>query len=389
MKSLAAWVLLAVSAGLAGYVLVLYPLLLQLLAVASRRSRGVRGATDRYLPPITILVPVHNEEDNIGWKLEALLEIEYPRDLTQVLVVSDASSDGTDAIVQTYAARGVELVRLPRRGGKTAAENAALPFIRTELVVNTDASVGIHPDAIARLVAPLADPEVGVTSSHNVSVSGRDGDVVHAEGWYNRWDMHVRRLESEICGIVGASGALFACRRDIHAVAVPDTLSRDFATPLIAKELGYRSVLVPDAICTVRRSTSLRAEYRRKVRTMARGIRTLGHKKHLLNPLRFGAFAWVLLSHKVGRWLIPPVVVVALAGIGIAVAGGRVTMVLGGLAVVAVGCGAVGWWWPRGKTMPRGMAAISYLVLGTLAGCHAWVRAFEGNQEAIWEPTRR
>jgi len=389
VKSMVAWGLLAAAVGLAGYVLLLYPLLLELFARVSRRRRAVGAALDGHAPPITILVPVHNEEDHIGGKLDQLLAADYPRDMVQIVVVSDASSDGTDAIVERYGAEGVELIRLPYRSGKTAAEKSALPFIRADIVVNTDASVGVPPDAIGRLVAPFADPQVGVASSHNVSVSGRHGDVVHAEGWYNRWDMHVRRLESETCGIVGASGALFACRREIQAVEVPDSLSRDFATPLIAKELGYRSVLVPDANCWVRRSTSLRAEYRRKVRTMARGIRTLGYMKHLLNPFRFGAFSWVLLSHKVGRWLVPPVGVVALIGIGIAVSGSPAGTILGALVLVMIGCGVAGWWWPRGNAMPRVVAAVSYVALATLAGCHAWVRAFEGNQEAIWEPTRR
>ena len=389
MSVLAGWVLVAASVGLVAYVLVLYPLLVKLLAAVRRRGHEADGVDRTYTPHITVLVPVYNEERNIARKLEELLALDYPADRMQVLVVSDASSDGTDAIVRSYAARGVELVRLPARGGKTAAESAALPFIRSDIVVNTDASVGIPSGTIGHLVAPFADPTIGAASSHNVSAPGREGDVVHAEGWNNRWDMHVRRLESEICGIVGASGALFAARREIHAVSVPETLSRDFATPLIAKELGFRSVIVPNAICVVRRSTSLRAEYRRKVRTMARGIATLAYKRHLLNPLRTGMFAWVLLSHKVGRWLIPPAILVALLGLGLATTGSTPTMALIVLVGVAAGFGLVGWLWPEGRAMPRVVAAFSYLVLGTAAGCHAWVRAFEGNPEAIWEPTRR
>src|SRR2546426_11098991 len=117
--------------------------------------------------------------------------------------------------------------------------------------------------------------------------------------------MWVRDLESSLSGIVGASGCLYGIRRDLNRHTTRDGLSRDFGAALVAGEHGSRAVSVPAAICYVPRSSSLRREYRRKVRTMARGLRTLWHKRSLLNPRRHGLFAWMLWSHKVCRWLVP------------------------------------------------------------------------------------
>src|SRR5437879_13251472 len=135
--------------------------------------------------------------------------------------------------------------------------------------------------------------------------------------------MGVRDLETGLRGgggggggIVGASGCLYAIRAGLHREFVPENLSRDFAAALIARRHGLRAVSVPEAVCFVPRGASLRQEYRRKVRTMARGLRTLWALRALLNPLRYGLFAWMLWSHKLCRWLVPWAALVALGAVG-------------------------------------------------------------------------
>src|SRR3989441_3834563 len=117
--------------------------------------------------------------------------------------------------------------------------------------------------------------------------------------------MRLRDLETTVQGIVGASGCLYAIRADLHRCYVPEALSRDFAAALTAREHGRRAVSVHEAVCFVPRSASLRQEYRRKVRTITRGLATLAYKRALLNPARHGVFAWMLFSHKLCRWLVP------------------------------------------------------------------------------------
>ena len=372
--------------GLVAWTYVGYPLLLALLALVPRR----RTAWPRQpLPTISITVPVHNEAAQVRPLLESLLALEYPSELRQILVVSDASSDATDDIVRTFADRGVELLRMERRVGKTAAENAARPHLRGEIIVNTDASVRIERWALRHLVRRFDDPRVGLASARDVSVAPGGERANAGESGYVGYEMRVRALETRVGGIVGASGCLYAIRRALHMQPLPDGLSRDFASALIAREHGFRAVSVNAAKCYVPRAPSLQREYERKVRTFARGMRTLAHKRHLLNPLRYGRFAWMLASHKLARWLVPWALVGGVASAFVlatayawAAAMAAAAVVMGGLAVVGINR-------PGDRRMPRVVSLPTFLVLGNLAVLAAAVRALRGTSTAVWEPTRR
>lgn len=341
-------------------------------------------------PEITITLPVHNEEATIRGTLDHVLRTDYPAARRHVLVISDASTDHTDEIVREYRGRGVALVRLSERAGKTAAENAARPHLRGEIVVNTDASARLRADALKSLVAVFRDPSVGVASGRDVSVAPAGDHVGVGETGYVGYEMWVRDLETAVASIVGASGCFYASRRAMYCEIVPSPLSRDFAAPLIAREKGYRAVSVPGAVCFVPRTSSLRHEYRRKVRTMARGLETLFYKRALLNPLRFTTFAWMLWSHKLIRWLVPWAGLVgtaALVGLG---AGGRLwAAVLLGVELVVISAAVAGWLWPRPDRVPWMLSLSAYLVFGLLAGLEAWWKALRGELAPAWEPTRR
>jgi cellulose synthase/poly-beta-1,6-N-acetylglucosamine synthase-like glycosyltransferase len=385
----AAWIFAASPLALLGYTYVGYPLLLR--AVAARRPRAARAVPREPAewPFVSITVPVYNEERQVRGLIESLLQLDYPADRRQILIVSDASSDATDQIVQEYAGRGVELLRVPQRGGKTAAENAALPLLRGSIIVNTDASIRFRPDSLKALISCFADPEVGVASGRDVSISQNEADANKGESGYVGYEMWVRRLETGIAGIVGASGCYYAIRAELHRTQLPAAAARDFAAPLIARDAGYRSVSVDDAVCYVPRTASLRREYRRKVRTMAGGMDTLLHFRHLLDPRRHGLFAWMLLSHKLCRWMVPAFAVPAVGGLGLlATTGVGSRLVMGGV-VAGAGIAALGWAWPEERKMPRLVSLFTYAAAGNLAVLHAWVRVLGGNLPATWDPTPR
>lgn len=380
------WILLATPVVLMGYAYLGYPVL---LAMLGRRGAGLPAGDPDPWPELTIVLPVYNEERALAGTLDALLALDYPAERRHILVVSDASTDGTHRIAQAYAARGVHLVAMAQRGGKTAAENEARRYLQGELVVSTDATTRLRPDALKALVRPFGDPTVGVASGRDVSVAAQGDAGVGGETGYVGYEMWVRDLETAAGSIVGASGCFFAIRRGLFDDIFPAGLSRDFASPLIARSKGFRSVSVPGAVCFVPRTASLPAEFRRKVRTMTRGLETLWYLRSLMDPRRYGRFAWMLVSHKLIRWLVfltAPLGVVGLALLSVDHSWAR------GLAGVGLAAALVGWLahrWPGQGTPPRPVAIVGFLVGSHVAGFLAWLAALRGDRNPIWEPTRR
>lgn len=391
------WAITALPVAFVVYAYVLYPLIIRGLLLVWR-SRPLPDGDPETWPSVTVIVPAHDEEETIRGKLENLLAADYPRDRIDILVVSDASTDRTDAIVREFASQGVRLLRLEERSGKIGAQNAAAAEIESELVVNTDATTRIAREALKSLIRPFQDASVGVASGHNVSVGRRDTQATSGEILYVTWEMWIRSMETALGSIVGASGALFAARRELFLSSFPTAMSRDFGTALVARRRGYRAVSVPGARCRVPRSDRLDVEFRRKVRTMARGLQTLFWFRDLLNPFRYGFFAFVLASHKLARWIVFltwPIGLAALILLSLSGGSGAAVWLLVGVgAAAAAGLLAVGWHRrakkrPSGKEFPRILGAFSYTLVAGLAGMVAWWEALRGSRTPIWEPTRR
>lgn len=380
------WWLVATPMAVALYAYVGYPLLLSVLP--TRAPTALPGQPGVW-PLVTIVIPAYNEEAQIRGAIDALLAQDYPAERRQILIVSDASTDRTDDIVREFASRGVELLRMTARGGKTAAENASHAKIRGEIVVNSDASIRLHQTAVRRLVEHMSDATVGVASTRDVSITALDARSNTAEAGYVGYEMRIRELETRTGGIVGASGSGYAIRTTLHMLPVRADLSRDFSAALNARAHGYRAVSVNDAVCYVPRTGSLQAEYRRKVRTIRRGMETLLFQRRLLNPFAYGLFAWKLASHKLFRWMLP---VLALPGaLGVALLAPRYLWAASALAigVAAAAVAAIGAIWPPARPMPRVVSLVAFAVSANVAVVHALWRVVRRTDGRVWEPTRR
>jgi cellulose synthase/poly-beta-1,6-N-acetylglucosamine synthase-like glycosyltransferase len=378
------WVFVAIPVAMFVYAYAGYPVLLRLLP----RRLELRKEESGPSPFVSIVIPAYNEAHQIRETIEALIAQQYPADRRQILILSDASTDGTDDIVGEYAPQGVELLRMPGRSGKTAAENASVPLLRGEIIINSDASVRLHPMAIRHLVAAMADARIGVASTVDVSITSAERAANAAEAGYVGYEMKIRALETRTGGIVGASGSGYAIRASLHRMPVRADLSRDFSAALTAERHGYRAVSVADAICYVPRTSSLKTEYRRKVRTVARGMETLLHNRDLMGP-RHGLFAWKLFSHKVCRWLVPPSAVLGLAGVTMLATIFAAAQVALGLAILILALAAVGGLLARQRSLPRPIAFVTFAIAGNLAVLHALFRVIHGHEDHVWEPTRR
>jgi hypothetical protein len=188
---------------------------------------------------------------------------------------------------------------------------------------------------------------------------------------------------------VGASGCCYAIRTDLHRLPIPPDLSRDFSAALTARAHGFRAVSVDAALAFVPRTPTLRREYTRKVRTIARGMETLLGVAHMLDPMRYGAFSWRLISHKVCRWLVPLAGVPALIGLFV-LAPTHTWAALAMAGVVALGVvAAIGAFWPESRRMPRLVSFVAFSVAANVAVVHAVCRLLYAGDDKIWEPTRR
>jgi cellulose synthase/poly-beta-1,6-N-acetylglucosamine synthase-like glycosyltransferase len=291
------------------YVYVGYPMFLYVMSGAFSRA-STSSAVGLTTPRVTILISAYNEAECIAGKLDNTLSLDYPRDALEVIVISDASEDATDEIVKSYAARGVQLLRMANRGGKTLGLNAAVARCTGEVVVFSDANALYAEDAIRRLVAPLADPAVGAVIGESTYVEARTASG-QSESLYWRYETWVKSLESYRGSVVGGDGAIYAVRRALYVPMAADALS-DFVNPLQVVRAGYRCVYEPRALSYEEAAADFTREYRRKVRIVNRAWRSLWAMKEMLNPFRHGSFAIKLWSHKVLRWWMLPAVMLIL-----------------------------------------------------------------------------
>ncbi|MGP8246068.1 MAG: glycosyltransferase family 2 protein [Bryobacteraceae bacterium] len=284
------------SALAVAYVLAGYPLLLACLA------RWFEKPVDRreHVAPVTVIIAVRNGERWLARKLDSVLAQDYPPQSTDVLVVSDGSTDASERIAASYANRGVRLIRVPF-GGKPAALNAAVPQSSGELLFFTDVRQVLRPDCLRRLVAAMADPTVGVVSGDLRIARGASEEEANT-GLYWRYENWIRGNLSRLDSMLGATGPVYLVRRSLYVPIPSNSLLDDVFLPLSVHLQGYRLVIEPAAVA-IDEPTDLAAEFRRKVRTQAGIIQLLGTFPGLFSSRNRMRFHFVSL--KIGRLLLP------------------------------------------------------------------------------------
>jgi cellulose synthase/poly-beta-1,6-N-acetylglucosamine synthase-like glycosyltransferase len=282
------------SLGALAWTHVGYPL----AAGALARVRERRVAKDpSWEPTVTVIVAAHNEERVIERRLENLLALDYPQEKLALVVASDASSDGTNQLVEAVADRE-PLVRLLdcARGGKVAAQDRAVRETESEVVAFSDANARWAPDALRQLVAGLADPEVAY-------VCGRlrleDAAGSNREGLYWRYELWLREQESRLGSVTGGNGSIYALRRECY-VEVDPTWGHDLAFPYRMVQAGKRALYEPAALAFEQPTPTNEAEYARKVR-MFEHCWEITLRGSMLRRLPVG-YLVAMVSHRVLRY---------------------------------------------------------------------------------------
>jgi biofilm PGA synthesis N-glycosyltransferase PgaC len=290
-------------------VLLGYPLLLRWLA--NLHNNPV--CKDAQLRLVSVVLPVHNGERFLQRKLKSLLSLNYPRELMEIMVLSDGSEDHTYEIARSFASEGVRFMRIAR-SGKAAAINAAVPEVGGEILVLTDVRQSLEPDCLRNAIGCFGDPKVGAVSA-NVFVSCGESRAEYDNGMYYRYELWMRKQMARIDSSFGCTGSFYALRRFLWTAIPANILLDDVYRPLTAFFKGYRLVLEPTAIVHDF-STTLDSEFGRKLRTQAGLYQLLQVMPELFssgNRMRLH-----FLSAKYGRTIIPYcLILIAMATLGL------------------------------------------------------------------------
>ncbi len=291
------------SVGLVIYVWVGYPLLLFVLAsIFSRTHRWPEQSAD---PFISIIIPVHNEEQKIALKLVDCLELLYPQDRLEILVASDGSTDRTEEIVLGFMIRDsrIRWLQSDSRVGKSGVQNLAARHARGDLLFFTDANTAVPPGVLRTMVAHLADPEVGLSTAAVLFGHAKDA-VEKGQGFYWRYELFLRGAESDLGILATGSGQALLVRRELFR-PLPACYGDDCIMPLDVRSQGYKVIQEREANVFDAMPHSIEGELRARIRMTARNWTGTLSRPAVLNPLRFPLTALGLLSHKLLRWLTP------------------------------------------------------------------------------------
>jgi cellulose synthase/poly-beta-1,6-N-acetylglucosamine synthase-like glycosyltransferase len=364
-------------------VMTLYPYAgYPLLVAAWSRLGSRRWRKGEVRPVISLVVSVHNEEAVIRAKIENALALDYPADRLQILVVSDGSTDATDRIAASFTDPRVEL-KAYARAGKTACLNRAVAEAKGEILVFTDANSMFPPQALAKMARNFLDPEVGLVTGWTKYRRPGSGEE-EAPGLYARLEKITKEWESLVSSCVGADGAIFAMRKELYR-PLEDHDINDFVIPLHVLDQKKRVVLDPEVYCLEEPSADAGREFPRQARITNRTLGAIRRHPRFLNPLRYGSFAFFLLSHKILRFMVPFFGVgLVLSGILLATTGLFYSLAAAGMGLFLLAglAGLLG----VGRSKAVNLAAA--FLLTNLAQLVGWARFVSGRADTLWIPQR-
>jgi cellulose synthase/poly-beta-1,6-N-acetylglucosamine synthase-like glycosyltransferase len=375
--------LLAGSLGLVVYVFAGYPALIALLARV--RPRPVQRDA-RHRPTVSLIVVAYNEAAVIEQKLRNCAELDYPGDRLELIVVADGSDDGSPDRLRDRP--GVRLLFEPERRGKLMAMNRAARHARHEILVFSDANNLYSRDALLELVAPLADPAVGVVTGRKTIAYDTGRPLDEAESLYWRYESQIKAWENEAGSVTGVAGEILAFRRDAYPELSAGTLNDDFVQAMTAAANGWRVAYAPSAISVERASATIELEAVRRARLVTGRLQALSQ---ILGPLasRDPQLAWQVVSHKGLRPLVPALLLAGMLGsasLGRRSRWGR-TIVAG--QTVFAGAALAGW---RGEHTGRRhrLTHLPYYFVHMNVATVRGIRDFAaGRREAVWQRVER
>jgi glycosyltransferase involved in cell wall biosynthesis len=359
-----------------------YPFSLKLL-LAFRRYKPAK----RYITPsITFIISAYNEEKRIREKIENTLDVDYPRSRMQVIVVSDGSTDRTNAIIREYEKEGVELIELRERRGKESGQNEAVKRARGEILVFSDVATTLEKCGLTEIVANFADPQIGCVSSVDRLLTNGESQT-GGEGLYVKYEMWLRTMESSVKSVVGLSGSFFAARKEV-CFDFSTNMQSDFKTLLNSMKMGLRGISDPEAIGYYPDIKDKSREFDRKVRTVLRGLTVFFNHLEFVNVFRFGLFSYMYVCHKLLRWSVPFFLLIALFSGTCLIKTTETFKIIGTFQLAFYFVAFVGLSIPKLNTVKL-IKVFSFFVMVNVSILVAWIKYLKGERIVLWQSSIR
>jgi biofilm PGA synthesis N-glycosyltransferase PgaC len=349
-----------------------YPLVLAALRLAIRRD--VRKAPIH--PFVSLLVPAYNEARTIARKIENSLALDYPADRIEIVVVSDGSSDQTVEIARSTG--GVRVLALPRNRGKVSALNAAVPELRGEIIVFSDASGILAADSVRRLVENFADLSVGAVCGCYKVVKANEVNIGASEDLYWKYEAFLKTQESRLASTLGAHGHLHAIRKELYPFPPAETINDDYVIPLSVLGRGFRAVHEPAAV--VFEEAREMTGFGRRIRIVAGNFQQLRYLRQFLTPHQPLPLLF-FLSHKVVRLFVPFAMLAALAA-NFWLIGSQAYRVLFGVQAMFYVLAALG---VTGRLRPRALRLPFYFCMVNSAAFFGLYHAMTRRRSMAWK----
>lgn len=298
-----------------GYGIVLY--FLVKIKECFRKPVHYPMPSDEKLPELTLFIAAYNEEDVVDEKMQNCLDLDYPAEKLHIFWVTDGSNDHTNERLSRWPQATV--LHQPGRQGKTAALNRGMKFVKTPLVIFTDANTLLNREALREIVHAFVNPKVGcVAGEKRIAMQHKGNAASGGEGIYWKYESTLKALDSRLYSAVGAAGELFAIRRELFEDMRTDTLLDDFILSLRIAMQGYTIAYCAKAYATESGSADMQEEEKRKVRIAAGGLQSIWRLRPLLNPFRYGLLNFQYVSHRVLRWSVTPILLFLLLPLNVA-----------------------------------------------------------------------
>ena len=347
-----------------------------------------------YEPEVTLFIAAYNEKDYVAEKMRNSLELDYPREKINIIWVTDGSDDGTPDLLKGYPNTTVH--HLDERNGKIGAMNRGMDFVKTPIVIFSDANTNLGKESIRRIVNLFGNPKVGCVSGEKRIVD-KESDVASGagEGIYWKYESTLKKWDAELYSVVGAAGELFAIRTKLYRHVEKDTLLDDFMISLRVAQDGYTIQYDPEAYAIEAASANVKEELKRKIRISAGGIQSIVRLRSLLNIFKYGTLSFQYISHRVLRWSLTPLCLVLLIPVlsTIAVNDGLLSFqlypVLFWLQVLFYAAALLGWFLENRETSVKILFIPYYFFIMNLSVVLGFFRYMKKSQSVNWERAKR